>query len=751
MSVSNTTTFSYTGAQQTFIVPASVTSVTVFCKGSSGGSWGATGGGSGATISGTLAVTPGGTLYVNVGGGGTPPDPGGSVGGAGGWNGGAGGGATAGQAGYAAGAGGGGASDVRVGGTALTNRVAVAGGGGGASGANTGGGGGALSGNGLTGTGANGGPGGTQSAGGTGVGSGAPGGNGALGIGGGGRGNTIQNGTGGGGAGYYGGAGGGFSTGGTAWSAGGGGSSNASGLTSAATTATGVTGGNIQAGVVNDGYVTITYVDSAPNAPTLNLPSNHWYADVNNAIVTWTFSDPDTGDFQSAADIRYRVNAGPWTEIDGAVSGTVASYQLTGLMVGVNYEWQVRTYDALGQVGAWSTSSFFMAVLSPTPIGITSPTPGEQITNLATQGFNWIHSLRNQNGYVIQRVGDINGVADPTTVYETESIGTSSGSTAFFTNTTAHPNGPEHWQIQFSTFDGTVNSEYYDVYVVMSYAAPTVPLCVATAQPSSGAISVAEQLSDFSVDYFPLSAVPTVADTGPALTSFGSPAMNGIVSNAMLYNAATVFGQSANLGAKALSVAATFQAHDIGSTHANSVSIVAGDSGFTNCHILCNTTRSGWSISKVVSGTTTSLASGTYAALLPGTAVPLTMYASITGTTISFTDPFGTVHTATDAFLGSATGTYVKVSVDNSGTTTPDRFQLAHWSANDNANPAVFASLARSTDGVNFVPIPGANWDTQNYGSVFTYVDYTPPFNERIYYQITAYTAAGAISQSAVS
>ena len=78
-------------------------------------------GGLGGQTLGTLAVTPGAVLQIYVGGqatdvGNITPAPGGFNGGG---------------AGGQYGAGGGGASDVRVGGNAWANRVAVAGGGGG--------------------------------------------------------------------------------------------------------------------------------------------------------------------------------------------------------------------------------------------------------------------------------------------------------------------------------------------------------------------------------------------------------------------------------------------------------------------------------------------------------------------------------------------------------------------------------------------------------------------------------------------
>jgi hypothetical protein len=116
--VTGQVTFNYTGSMQTYTVPLGVTSVTVEAWGAQGGAGYSAVGGLGGYATGDLAVMPGQTLNIYVGGQGGSPT--------GGWNGG-GQGVTA----TSYGGGGGGASDVRSGGTALTDRAIVAGGGGG--------------------------------------------------------------------------------------------------------------------------------------------------------------------------------------------------------------------------------------------------------------------------------------------------------------------------------------------------------------------------------------------------------------------------------------------------------------------------------------------------------------------------------------------------------------------------------------------------------------------------------------------
>jgi hypothetical protein len=212
-----TVTCAFQGASQTWTVPGGVSSATFDVQGAQGGPGKNPAGGGGGRAVATLAVTPGTVVNVFVGGAGGN--------GYGGFNGG--GGIETLDAG-----GGGGASDIRIGGTALTDRMVIAGGGGGggAGGADSsGGGGGGLTGDNGSGPGAQGGTGGNQD---------GSSGSGTLGTGGSGTG-----GGGGGGGGYYGG-GGGFG--------GVGGGGGGSGKTP---DGTGMTNGYR----TGDGQVTITY------------------------------------------------------------------------------------------------------------------------------------------------------------------------------------------------------------------------------------------------------------------------------------------------------------------------------------------------------------------------------------------------------------------------------------------------------------------------------------------------------------
>ena len=114
--LSGSQTFTYTGAMESFIVPPGVTSITVDAYGAQGGANWVNNTNYGGYVQADIPVTPGSTLYIFVG-----EQPNGITGG---WNGGG--------NGEGGGQGGGGASDIRVGGTTLNDRVIVAGGAGGA-------------------------------------------------------------------------------------------------------------------------------------------------------------------------------------------------------------------------------------------------------------------------------------------------------------------------------------------------------------------------------------------------------------------------------------------------------------------------------------------------------------------------------------------------------------------------------------------------------------------------------------------
>lgn len=124
--------FNYIGAAEAFVIPAGVTSIQVECWGAQGGNGGGMPGGLGGYARANVAVAPGETVTICVGQVGQATDAAHGGYSTNAFNGGGRGWTWSGFYGYAGS--GGGASDVRLGGSGLSNRVVVAGGGGGASG-----------------------------------------------------------------------------------------------------------------------------------------------------------------------------------------------------------------------------------------------------------------------------------------------------------------------------------------------------------------------------------------------------------------------------------------------------------------------------------------------------------------------------------------------------------------------------------------------------------------------------------------
>ena len=311
--------FNYTGGVQSWVVPAGVTQVTLDVFGAKAGNESAIGGNGGRATA-TIAVTPGDTLTIVVGGMSQSPFLGGSP--SGGFNGGGNGGAPFSLPVAYYGSGGGGASDVRIGGTDLAHRVIVAGGGGGAAavfgpdGPSFGGAGGGLTG--VTGNtayapyAASGGAGGNQD-GSTGSGQQGTGSNAAP------SNSNIFNGVGagGGGGGYYGGAAGSPGTG------GGGGS----GFGPAGTVfTTGVNGGN---GKVTISYLTICAAGMYENGSSCVVADPGYYVDIAGATsqtpCEMGFYQPNSGATSCfpAAPGKYADTIGMISAIDCAVG----SYQ----------------------------------------------------------------------------------------------------------------------------------------------------------------------------------------------------------------------------------------------------------------------------------------------------------------------------------------------------------------------------------------------------------------------------------------
>lgn len=131
----------------------------------------------------------------------------------------------------------------------------------------------------------------------------------------------------------------------------------------------------------------------APNAPTLGDRSN--FDATSSATFTWTFSDPNPGDTQSAFELEiYDTSDNSLDHDTGKVTSTTSSRAVSGgtLTNGKSYQWRVKTYDAADEEGPWSDFGTFSTAAGGT-VTITDPAsdnPAGVITDDYT--VNWSFS-----------------------------------------------------------------------------------------------------------------------------------------------------------------------------------------------------------------------------------------------------------------------------------------------------------------------------------------------------------------------
>lgn len=221
----------------------------------------------------------------------------------------------------------------------------------------------------------------------------------------------------------------------------------------------------------------------APNAPTLTTM-------VGNALISTgstnraqhLFNDPDTGDSQSAFELRYRiVGDATWTTVLAPVPNPFYDFP-AGTFTPNDYERQVRTYDAGGLVGPWSSSGFFTADDPPAGPTITYPINGQD----AEQSETLVWSSADQDAYQVRRVADDGaGAPDTGTIYQD----TGEVTTALIRSlalTFATNNRTEHIQVRVKN-DG-LWSEWVSVMVNVDYSPPMVPTLVTYVDTSTASL-----------------------------------------------------------------------------------------------------------------------------------------------------------------------------------------------------------------------------------------------------------------------
>jgi len=98
--------------------------------------------------------------------------------------------------------------------------------------------------------------------------------------------------------------------------------------------------------------------NTPPNAPTLDSPAENAHFDPSASVTfSWTFSDPDAGDNQSAYQFQLDDNSdfsSPIIDTGKVISSTSSTTQTLPSAVGLYY-WRVKTWDSSDAEGVWSS------------------------------------------------------------------------------------------------------------------------------------------------------------------------------------------------------------------------------------------------------------------------------------------------------------------------------------------------------------------------------------------------------------
>lgn len=249
--------------------------------------------------------------------------------------------------------------------------------------------------------------------------------------------------------------------------------------------------------------------NNPPLAPTIVNPAPGQTLVTNEPNrIDWDFNDPDDGDSQSAFDLQIREQGDTNLVVDVDFEETTNTYwDMAGdtLATG-DYEVRVRTYDTVGEQGAWCDWVPFSAAPRPSAPTVTAPTSGGTIS---TEQFLVGWSAANQDAYQLRRVADDGGDPDTDVVYFDTGTIASSGARArtveFETN-----NRWEHIQLR-RRVDG-LWSEWASVRVQVSYTVPATP---------TAAVAVHEDLIDgrmMPVGFAISATHPAPVDDEPAVT-----------------------------------------------------------------------------------------------------------------------------------------------------------------------------------------------------------------------------------------
>ena len=224
--------------------------------------------------------------------------------------------------------------------------------------------------------------------------------------------------------------------------------------------------------------------NSAPNTPVITSPSTGGYVSADDPVpLTWTFSDPDTGDYQT----EYYVTVHEGVVVKGsehAISGDLFYTMPTAWFVaGHTYTISLLVTDSAGADSGFRTITVD-AVSNPAAPTITDPIVNQVIE---TDTYTVVYTAANQVNAQARTVADNAGSPNTAIVYQTVEITGAVDRSAlldFDVN-----NRTEHVQVR-REYPAGVWSAWATCLVVVTKEPPATPTVVATADQTNRRISV---------------------------------------------------------------------------------------------------------------------------------------------------------------------------------------------------------------------------------------------------------------------
>jgi hypothetical protein len=226
-------------------------------------------------------------------------------------------------------------------------------------------------------------------------------------------------------------------------------------------------------------------LNQPPNAPILDTKSN--FDATDNAVFSWTYSDPDPSDSQSAYQLEIIDVATGTTVYDtGKVASTTSSHTLPAETLTNNkqYQWRVKTWDNIDTEGAWSDYATFYTSAKPS-VTITNLTEGQTIitSSLTVQWSMSDPESEGQSAYQIK----LTDMSD-TVLYDTgKVIDSVSRSRTLGYELENHTD----YKVKISVWDGRdVKSEEQVISIHVSFTPPAEPNVTTTSNSQNASITI---------------------------------------------------------------------------------------------------------------------------------------------------------------------------------------------------------------------------------------------------------------------